>query len=1517
MNGLPAFARAACLAGALGTLPAASALAQERPDMIVVFDGSGSMWGQVNGRTKLELARESLSSVLSEISPQTNLGMMVYGHRVRGQCTDIEMAVPVGPASQTVPQILSRAYSLNPRGMTPLVDTVQRAAEMLRYSEQAATVVLLTDGIETCGGDPCVLGRALAAQGIDFTAHVVGFDLTQDEQRQVSCLAHETGGVFLAAQDADELVAALSQVMTDAPLAAPAVEPEPAVLPRNLSLVLRDTADGPALTARAFRSVEILPADSAGEAPTGVDLTWNPGPVTGQATILPGRYRLLVLRETQGSNLIRVALPFEIPEGQGPVTIDLTLAARLNLSTFLNAGQPMPEGMGRLPALRGQGWADMEIHPVVGGAIDASVDYGGINSRDVALPPGTYFIRGTLSGMITRERLLDVAPGATTRADFDFAASPVLVDLRDAQGFPVDRYDVAVFDGAAEEPVFSGSGRNAQGPVPLYLSAGDWRIVASGRGHRAEAVVSVASAGQPVTLALSPGQQIDGAGMAALMAEERPALCHDTHAGHGCVVEALTPETVVAHLALTGAGAAEQRAVRYTGTWQTHGGMMALVQDGRRVWGEIHVNGGIGLVWGHVAPDGLTLRGAMDRSSNPRGVMELRLAADGSALAGRWDHNIGRLGSAVTARRLSGGVPVLARATGTEDDLRLGMNGRAWEPAASADFADFMAPAQAPAAPDTGEDLDAMQALAPPLGFSGEWRGNRGVLSLSQEDRRVQGRDSRGRIEGEVSVDGSELRGIWVTPSGDWGLIALTLDPSRQAFTGGWGRQGDTELRGGDWRGERQSYLGTAPEGAPAALPAELGSGALDGFFAPARDPEPSTPPLQQGRAPTIGQPDLVPAGLDGFVPVMRQDFRHADGRLAASVTFAEGATGDQRPGFVWLAEGWCGQGCPAEILPVGGTDRDSVPNAYVRLANGGIFPALDLSAQGILALESGDTFNRPPMLTIHELAAPYTEASQLRAGVLRSFGPFAGGGMIADPDLSGWPLPTPANPAPVQVSGPAIGAIDLLPEGIYGVTRSNPGERADAGIVRLWTDPQVIADLAMQCGTQPSVVHADGLIAHRVLNMGRAASVGQPYETQSYMRCEQNGPLVHCSTFNTPLSANATPSGSFRAEVMAGPDGSFALSSLDAGQASFLFRSCLGRQGFMDAGQQAPDGRLMIDHMRDREDRAATPASAPADPAVIPANAGELTGLPAGVWTIEAPWSDPMPAPGTPAFRDRCFEAPSVTRTDGRVVEFEPRNTARGTAYFPIFASVCTGGGSGPWPFSCTAEDPNVADAAAARVVYPARFERLDAYRLLFRGPATGDIDAQEMIYYACQRSDGLGIDLAKDPLGPALTQAIAETGLDSAAAPAAASPQAPATGDGSSPWPGLAGYWTPLYGGMTPAQLAPDALVQSCFETVARIHDDGLIMNFRTDPDSGPQIDSFMRCGAGLSCDYSRGSPAEGRPVEGRADLTLRSADEIGACLGSQCLTLARCPGPDWSVRERASGLAERWETAIERRE
>ncbi len=208
---LPAVLALSMLAAAL------PASAQATGSAMLVLDASGSMWGQIDGRTKIELAREAVDGLLADWQGDLSLGLMAYGHRRKGDCADIEVLRE--PQGFDASALRAQVGALAPKGMTPISASVREAAARLRFEEHKATVILVSDGEETCDADPCALGRELEALGVDFTAHVVGFDIQDGSaaHRQLQCLAESTGGRYVRAGDGQSLVEALQSVAVAEP----------------------------------------------------------------------------------------------------------------------------------------------------------------------------------------------------------------------------------------------------------------------------------------------------------------------------------------------------------------------------------------------------------------------------------------------------------------------------------------------------------------------------------------------------------------------------------------------------------------------------------------------------------------------------------------------------------------------------------------------------------------------------------------------------------------------------------------------------------------------------------------------------------------------------------------------------------------------------------------------------------------------------------------------------------------------------------------------------------------------------------------------------------------------------------------------------------------------------------------------------------------------------------------------------------------------------------------------------
>lgn len=196
---------------ALVALAAAPVAAQAaHPEIFFILDGSGSMWGEAGAETKIEAAKSVMAEVVPALDEDVRVGLMAYGHRRKGDCSDIEILVPAGSVDRGT--VLSRVQGIQPRGKTPISDAVATAVGLLRTKEAETTIVLVSDGIETCAADPCAVVRKLEQTGIEFVLHVVGFGVDAAAEEQLRCMAEAGTGRYFAASDASSLREALGSV---------------------------------------------------------------------------------------------------------------------------------------------------------------------------------------------------------------------------------------------------------------------------------------------------------------------------------------------------------------------------------------------------------------------------------------------------------------------------------------------------------------------------------------------------------------------------------------------------------------------------------------------------------------------------------------------------------------------------------------------------------------------------------------------------------------------------------------------------------------------------------------------------------------------------------------------------------------------------------------------------------------------------------------------------------------------------------------------------------------------------------------------------------------------------------------------------------------------------------------------------------------------------------------------------------------------------------------------------------
>ncbi len=194
--------------GSLELLPVGElAFAFESVDStyLIILDTSSSMLEVIDGEVKIDVAKNVIVDLLNNL-PET----AIVGVREFGGCGRSELIAPVGPMNRSLLQ--SEILALDPAGATPIAYALQQTQADLTNIAKPQLVLLISDGMETCGGDPVQAAKDLIGLGYDLKMHIVGFDITRNvaARDQLIEIAQATNGVYYDAANSEELRQALS-----------------------------------------------------------------------------------------------------------------------------------------------------------------------------------------------------------------------------------------------------------------------------------------------------------------------------------------------------------------------------------------------------------------------------------------------------------------------------------------------------------------------------------------------------------------------------------------------------------------------------------------------------------------------------------------------------------------------------------------------------------------------------------------------------------------------------------------------------------------------------------------------------------------------------------------------------------------------------------------------------------------------------------------------------------------------------------------------------------------------------------------------------------------------------------------------------------------------------------------------------------------------------------------------------------------------------------------------------------
>lgn len=189
---------------------------------VIVLDASNSMWGQIDGKSKIEIARDNLAQLLQTPAAPQSITLITYGSQHKSDCQDIAVQQASTPA-----ELLQQASSIMPKGRSPISAAITQAATRGNH------ILLVSDGQESCDADPCAAAKQLKASNPELRIHVLGF--RDDPASQLRCIAEHTGGTFALAGDTAALAKLLETPVANATTTTPAI---PADTPGTLQLTL-------------------------------------------------------------------------------------------------------------------------------------------------------------------------------------------------------------------------------------------------------------------------------------------------------------------------------------------------------------------------------------------------------------------------------------------------------------------------------------------------------------------------------------------------------------------------------------------------------------------------------------------------------------------------------------------------------------------------------------------------------------------------------------------------------------------------------------------------------------------------------------------------------------------------------------------------------------------------------------------------------------------------------------------------------------------------------------------------------------------------------------------------------------------------------------------------------------------------------------------------------------------------------------------------------------------------------
>jgi Mg-chelatase subunit ChlD len=193
---------------------------REKLNILFLLDCSFSMKEKFKGLSdqseeKMSAAKQVLERAMERIPADVNVGLRVFGQGfsnfTEADCRQTALLMPLGVHNRA--SMVNCVRQIKPFGLTPLEYALRQAAEDdFRDTQGSKVIILISDGADTCGGDPCAFIRVLPRYGISLKCDIVGLAVKEKAAReQLNCIAESSGGKYYDANSAGELIDKVSK----------------------------------------------------------------------------------------------------------------------------------------------------------------------------------------------------------------------------------------------------------------------------------------------------------------------------------------------------------------------------------------------------------------------------------------------------------------------------------------------------------------------------------------------------------------------------------------------------------------------------------------------------------------------------------------------------------------------------------------------------------------------------------------------------------------------------------------------------------------------------------------------------------------------------------------------------------------------------------------------------------------------------------------------------------------------------------------------------------------------------------------------------------------------------------------------------------------------------------------------------------------------------------------------------------------------------------------------------------